>query len=64
MSRKAMTWSVDRIMKAVCVGDSEIESEGDGPDSGSLKGVGGFVAAMLQNGHVSPMMIEVYYFRD
>lgn len=55
-----MTWSVDRIMKAVCVGESEIESEGDGPDSGSLKGVGGFVAAMLQNGHVSPMMIEVY----
>lgn len=55
ISRKAITWSVERIIWAVVWADSD--SGGMVLFSGLLRGMGGFVSAILQNGHDGRSMI-------
>ena len=53
MSKKAITCSVDRIMWAVVSDAPEIGFAAAESDGGSVKGAGGFVAAILQKGQRS-----------
>lgn len=55
ISRNARTWSVERIMWAVC---EDSDSGGMVLSSGLLRGMGGFVAAILQNGHAGRSIVE------
>lgn len=55
ISKKARTWSVDRIMWAVW---EDSDSGGMVLFSGLLSGMGGFVSAILQNGHAGRSIVE------
>lgn len=58
ISKNAMTWSVDRIICAV-----ELETDSDSAwmvlFSGLSRGMGGFVSAILQNGHAGRSMVRM-----